>query len=101
MADETVGEQLSSESTPPPETQASQPSPVEPAEPTPESSSEPVSAAEEAEELQVEEADSGEPGPLSPIQEQAITQGPLVPDEAAYERLKQQANEKAEQQSPS
>lgn len=48
-------------------------------------------------ELRVEEPGVGTPGPLSPVQERAISQGYLVPDQAAYERKKAEADARAEQ----
>jgi hypothetical protein len=46
-------------------------------------------------ELRVTEAGGGDPGPLSPVQKKAIKEGPLVPNEADYERDKAAANARA------
>jgi hypothetical protein len=47
--------------------------------------------------LLVEKPGGGDPGPLSPPQKRAISQGYLVPDQEAYEQAKAEAAEKAEQ----
>lgn len=46
-------------------------------------------------ELRVTKPGSGDPGPLSAVQKRAIKQGPLIPNEAAYERDKAAANARA------
>jgi hypothetical protein len=48
------------------------------------------------EQLRVENPGGGNPGPLSPAQKLAISQGYLVPDQEAYEQAKAEAQQKAE-----
>ena len=57
-----------------------------------------MQAYEKAKSLQLGSPGSGQPGPLSAAQKRTMAQGYLVPDQAAYEKAKAEANAKAEKQ---